>query len=332
MNALLRHVWGNSLAQDRVWAQVTGLSPRKAVTRVLMVLQAFIDDSYNENGVFVLAGFVASAEVWSKFAFDWEEILPMGTLDSSNNFHFKMSEMASSPERMERVGAFFRVIENHNLKAISIKIDLKELRRAQQRIWILGKNINWGVFANPYVFTFRCLMDGFHAGRSNFTSLIGENDRVDFILDQQSEKKIILSFWDDYIAARPEKEILLFGATPRFEDDKQFLPLQAADLWAWWTRHWYTTGAINESPKLEIPNWMGGKSDIHVLNMRLDEDHIVEAFIELIKSSDPDAAVYDSAFSGFKAGMSYDARVSITDRGQATGLTERGTPKEASED
>jgi hypothetical protein len=33
-----------------------------------MVLQAFIDDSYTPNGVFVLGGYVASAEAWAELS------------------------------------------------------------------------------------------------------------------------------------------------------------------------------------------------------------------------------------------------------------------------
>ena len=65
---ILSHQWGRSQPQDRVWAQVVGLPPSRAHKRLLMVFQAFIDDSYKPEGVYALAGHIASAEVWGRFS------------------------------------------------------------------------------------------------------------------------------------------------------------------------------------------------------------------------------------------------------------------------
>jgi hypothetical protein len=40
----------------------------KAGEGILLVLQAFIDDSRGDNGLFVLAGHIASTESWAQFA------------------------------------------------------------------------------------------------------------------------------------------------------------------------------------------------------------------------------------------------------------------------
>jgi hypothetical protein len=69
-----------------------------------MVLQAFIDESYSNDGTYVLAGYIASVEEWASFSREWQELLPYGTLDKDDQFHFKMSEMAINEERMKRVG------------------------------------------------------------------------------------------------------------------------------------------------------------------------------------------------------------------------------------
>lgn len=77
--AILDHVWGVSPASDRVWAQVSGVAPSRSWKRLLVVLQAYIDDSRGDDGTFVLAGYIATAESWAKFAGEWEELLPYGT-------------------------------------------------------------------------------------------------------------------------------------------------------------------------------------------------------------------------------------------------------------
>src|SRR4051812_12497106 len=96
------HVWGLSLAEDRIWAQVSGLRPSRAPERLFLVLQAYIDDS-TQGDVFVLAGYLASAAEWAAFSREWEAMLPLASIQEDGRYRFKMSEMASSPERMSRV-------------------------------------------------------------------------------------------------------------------------------------------------------------------------------------------------------------------------------------
>jgi hypothetical protein len=72
-----------------VWAIVSGLADEQRRKRLLLVLQAFIDDSGNgQPPVLVLAGFVARAESWATFADKWRAAL--GGLA-----YFKMKECAS---------------------------------------------------------------------------------------------------------------------------------------------------------------------------------------------------------------------------------------------
>jgi hypothetical protein len=73
-----------------------------------MVLQAYFDDSYTENGTFVLAGYVASVAAWAAFSQEWEALLP--TLPATARGHsgklrFKMSEMQ---RYLDRVPLFIR--------------------------------------------------------------------------------------------------------------------------------------------------------------------------------------------------------------------------------
>jgi hypothetical protein len=77
-----------------------------------MILQAVIDDSYDPDGVYVLAGYIASAEAWAEFSREWEELLPLVPMNRSEVRRFKMAEMATSEDRMVHVPAFYRVIED----------------------------------------------------------------------------------------------------------------------------------------------------------------------------------------------------------------------------
>ena len=82
---------------------------------------------------FVLAGHIATPEMWAQFSKAWEELLPFGTRAKNGKLHFKMSEMGLSPERLSRVPAFYRVIEDHVLLSMSARMNLEDYERALER-------------------------------------------------------------------------------------------------------------------------------------------------------------------------------------------------------
>jgi hypothetical protein len=148
------------------------------------VLQAFIDDSYDDD-VFVLAGYIARAEAWARFAKAWEEFLPWGTLKSDSQRHFKMSEMAQSEQGMERWGAFYRVIEDHVLLALSITVFKKDVERAQRRIFVNGyaigwTNVNMKGFDNFYCLCVYLLFSLFNKEREDVAAFVPNDAPIDF--------------------------------------------------------------------------------------------------------------------------------------------------------
>jgi hypothetical protein len=113
-----------------------------------MVLQAFIDESEDDSGTFVLGGYIADAESWAGFSREWEKLLPnWGLKKPSGEWHFKMSEMAlegflESQGGIERIQAFYRIIEKHVLASISLKINKNDLIGVQNSIVIPNKKID----------------------------------------------------------------------------------------------------------------------------------------------------------------------------------------------
>jgi hypothetical protein len=219
--------------------------------------QAFIDDSRTKpSGEFVLGGHIAPAEQWARFSKEWEKLLPLGTRAKSGNFHFKMAEMAYVPERMERVPLFYEVIEKYVTLSISCRMNTEDFARAQERMQVgaarLGWHINLNRWNNPYYFLFRALIDNFHQKRDEkLASLIPPDEVVQFYFDDQAEKKFIRNAWDGWVAHRPEEIRHRYGTEPRFENDEEFLALQAADLWAWKVRDWYEEDAIDLPDKMK---------------------------------------------------------------------------------
>lgn len=277
----------------------------KVAGRLFVVLQAYIDDSYNAGGVFVLAGYIASAEGWANFSREWEEMLPHGTLNKHNRYHFKMAEMALNEERMARVPGFYRIIENHVLGFVSCKIDISELRGIRSRVQVPGLEIDWAMFGNPYFVAFRCLLDMFHLQRSRMTEVIPSEERIDFYFDNQAEKNAVVAMWDSYIKERPEETRLYYGATPRFEDDEEFLPLQAADLWAWCVRKWYTEGTPEKILKCEFGKFQA-KPPRKLLRIAIsfNQDELVETMKRVLRAEigpGKSTYIYDAKPMGAKS-------------------------------
>lgn len=289
----MNHIWGISLAADRVWAQVAGMAPSRVEKAVFVVLQAFIDESYTDGGVFVLGGHIANVNTWAEFSRDWEEMLPLGTLNKHGRYHFKMAEMAAR-DRMTDVPAFFRIIEKYVQASISLKINIAELERAKARIYVPNLEIDWGYYATPYRVAFSCLLDMFYGRRAGFTKEISPHERVDFYFDDLSEKKPIRDAWDHFIETMPEERRRGYGVEPRFEDDEEFLPLQGADLWVWWVRKWYEDGTPDKIGSCDIGIWKEKRKDHPKINFTYSEDQLVGSLMSTVKSHiEPGRQIYD---------------------------------------
>jgi hypothetical protein len=195
---------------------------------------------------------------------------------------------------MERVPLFANVIDEYIEDSIFCRMNLADLKEAQRRFESYAATMrltpNWGLWGNHYYFSFRVLLDSFHREREKFDPLIPINEKVDFIFDERNEKRPILEAWDEILENLEEDTRSRFGATPRFENDQVFLPLQAADFWAWWVREWYEEeGPINDTDQptklrnFEYASWRGLKPTWKGKNRRfiavcLTEDKIFENF------------------------------------------------------
>ncbi len=284
MNGMLDHVWGKSPAADRVWAQVSGIAPSRSAKRPLMVLQAFCDESMSCNGYFVIAGFIATAEAWADFARKWEAALPLHGIEDrkAHQYHFKMNRMWNL--KRDHVEPFYRIIEETAVMGVSCAISVRDFELAKKRIYLnhpafkIG-SLDVGDYGNIYIHAFRSLMDTFHIMRSNpqIASVIG-NQPVDFYFDEKSEKKLIAKSWDLYVESRNEPERSFYGREPRFEDDRDFLPLQAADFLAWWVRKWHEMG--DADTKVIFGEYCLFKRGRRIPGMHVQviEDHIAELF------------------------------------------------------
>lgn len=294
---------------------VSGIGPGSAGNRRLMVLQAYIDESITHGSTFVLGGYIASAETWAKFSKDWEAMLPHGTLGSNGKYHFKMAEMAANEERMSRVPGFYRIIEKHDLLGVFCEFNIADLRRAQARVrfWPPAQ-IDFDLFANPYGMAFRGLMDTFHNRRSDlYLPVIPLSEKVDFIFDDRiHEKAFLVGMWDEYVRKREDNIRDYYGATPRFENDEDFLPLQAADFLCWWIRRAYDEGEnADKFYSGDFDTWKSTRN-LKGSGITFSEDELTQALIEVARgSAEPWRIAYDVKTSPRKFSLSWRQPISL---------------------
>jgi hypothetical protein len=233
------------------------------------MLEAYVDDSANgDPNLFVLAGFVSSADRWLSFSKAWQKLIDHRSEHYRKLDYFKMEEMSSARDR-ERCAWFHKVIEDHAVAAVSLTISTHELRRQVDRMFddpMMRKGLG-----NPWHFAVSAIIRDYAINRPNITLPAGP---VNFIFDQAlNERRLVWNAWDAFLGANPQYAPLM-GSMPRFEDDKEVLPLQAADMFAWWVRHWQLDG-LKEGAiyQCQFP-WPRNRSDMPWTHIHIGRSEI----------------------------------------------------------
>jgi hypothetical protein len=229
---------------EAILALVSGFPSPQRERRNFMVMQACIDDSGSDalSPVFVLGGFMASVERWLAFTDEWKAALD----EPLSIEYFKMSEAAAlrgqfhrrrgwnESLRDERIALLTSIIRKYVAARISVALRYKDFAKYIRSI----PTPNRGLASDtPYtLLSVLCIMATIHSGRR-----LGVNEKIDFIFDTQSGlEEEIGRMWQKVairLANGPVREAAaLVGSKPICRDEKDFLPLQAADLYAWHLR------------------------------------------------------------------------------------------------
>lgn len=190
-----------------------------------MVLNAYIDGSGNgDPNLLVLAGYIAAADTWIEFSKEWQ-----ARLDCAGLKYFKMNQMASKPEI---AGWFYRIVEEHDIKAaIACIIYTNELVRVNRMIKYPSYITNTAEIENHYYYGIKYIILGLVLDQINIKIM----QPVDFIFDHdEAEKRRVLGAWHIIKSAATPSYAPLMGGIPKYGDDKKLKPLQAVDLYAWW--------------------------------------------------------------------------------------------------
>lgn len=190
-------------------------------------LQGFFDDSFSPGEVLILAGFVAREEQWAAFSAAWQERLEQAQLGE-----FKMSQLSSWPP--EKIGYFYRLIEQHTIMMACVALPIEELRAAAEKVGIAFPGT-----PQLYGYAQFLLMDLLAAG-------MAEPIQV-FFDRQESTEKHLDEAWAFYDSRLSDEKRQIIGSRMIHLDSQDSPPLQAADLAAWWYRkRWKRDGDFSE--------------------------------------------------------------------------------------
>jgi hypothetical protein len=213
------------------------------------VFQAFIDDSGTHVPVFVLSGFISSVPDWEQFSHRWRRLLD----EPPRLKYFKMQE-ASKPsgqwqnykvaDRNRRVAKFIQLIADWSHASVSSVIPLSTYKRIAKGFI---KPREWD---DPY---FLSLMDTVIVVATSQANQPPQR-RTKFIFDDNPRlaAKLPKHYQEVRKAIAPHHRELI-APSPDFEDDVQFMPLQAADAQSWYYRRLFAERFSNLPFKKDFP-------------------------------------------------------------------------------
>lgn len=201
-----------------------------------MPIQVYVDESggKGQGKDFVLAGLWASARSWARFSSKWDKCLKT----SPRIEYFKMAEAANLDGEFRFWSAEDR---DQKLKKLAKIINRYVDYRVYQSIDIQSHSLTFAHLPKPknelYFWMYQCTI----LGASADLYLLGQREPFEIIFDEQVIFGPRARAWyplirDIAATVEPAYHALL-PVDPLFKDDREMLPLQAADLFAWLKRH-----------------------------------------------------------------------------------------------
>lgn len=84
---------------------------------------------------------------------------------------------------------------------------------------------------------------------------LGINEPIDLIFDSQPEHvSEVNSSWQEYYDTAPGHYKSMLARTPIFRDEKEVIPIQAADLFAWYVRRDICKKFFGGAPAPDMPD------------------------------------------------------------------------------
>jgi hypothetical protein len=195
------------------------------------VLQVCIDDS-KAKPKFVLAGYVAGVQNWEQFSDEWQELL-----DGFDLTYVKGQELTrilrhlESEERDSALAKFGELISRRVSYGLDYSVPYDDYKWFTARARKEGRIVG-GKYTNPYLIAF-----GFLIAEVAIVEIArGTFERIQCVFDIGIDKrKWLEKEYELTLSLMPKDMRLLIRPEPVFSDDLDFMPLQAADLRAWYS-------------------------------------------------------------------------------------------------
>lgn len=199
----------------------------------ISMLKVFMDDSGSggDSPWYVLAGYVGTVDSWIKFEGEWAALLSSPKAIE----YFKASQAESRKdqfdgfsieERNAKLDGFVQIVNRYALQAVYVRT----LQRHYDEV-IKGKvPPEWD---SPYYL----LLTAFILSCTTAEKYLGQSRPMEFVLYSSQRFEKTAERFDAML--RPLPQVNGRVANIAYRDEKEFLPLQAADLLAWQTRRFF---------------------------------------------------------------------------------------------
>jgi hypothetical protein len=223
-----------------------------------MHIKGYFDDSKADaQGVLVLGGYIANTDGWIAYTKACQSLLDALPLEE-----FKMNELGGSLSGMEKAFWLYRqAIEPNVLARIAIIVPINELRNAIDTFPWPNNIENYDLFKDPYFLCWKGIVSTITHNRIES----GNQNPIELLFDHQnSQEGEILKGWSEFKKIATPEQIEQVGGIPLFGNSKNILPLQAADIYAWWVRKWYIESISDAEfeSKIDSQPFTWGKLDI----------------------------------------------------------------------
>lgn len=200
-----------------------------------MTLQVFVDDSGNQPGdrVFVLGGFISTAERWDKFSLEWDAACAEDP--ATPDFHMaKAWRLKGGYWRGESEDERIAMRDKKLAKLATIIRDNVICSITTGLTWRAYENAARGkvppIMDTPYFFLFWRVIQLV----AKWERECGLREKVEVVFDDQSKIGLeALSWHYAFLHCMDDDEKIMLSGMPIFKHDSEALPLKAADMWAW---------------------------------------------------------------------------------------------------
>lgn len=272
---------------DYVRSLESGLPSCERNKRWIVALQVYLDASgmgnIKKDPYLVFAGFISTSKVWADFSDSWKAALDKPPSIS----YFKLNDAFSSTKNKKsqfyrwketdienKINELIKIIKSIKVMRVHSYVDKNEFK---QLILEEFPKRRWDT---PYWICCIYLMFKI-ISHQRYQKIMGYQVPIDFYFDEENKMEVDCKRWFNYFKKMyAPKWALPYCGSINSLDDKRFMPLQAADLYAGLLRRYLFENKFLYMPKSkelksieEIPR-IGEEADLREISIWIQQDEI----------------------------------------------------------